>query len=91
MRFPWQQQQQQQQEREEASRPSIPTSHKHIFDCLIAEQHLHRVVAALGSSIFDLFALARVNRALWDALAGEHKLWREVYLDNDPLVTPDIR
>uniref|UniRef100_A0A383V5G0 Uncharacterized protein n=1 Tax=Tetradesmus obliquus TaxID=3088 RepID=A0A383V5G0_TETOB len=32
-----------------------------------------------------------VNKALWGELACDHKLWRGVYLDNDPLVTPEIR
>jgi hypothetical protein len=41
--------------------------------------------------VHDLFALARVTTATWEALAGDHKLWRGVYLDTDPLVTPDIR
>jgi len=70
---------------------TVKTPYKHIFEFLIAEKHLSAVVAALGTSVHDLFALARVNKATWDALAGDHSLWRAVYVDTDPLVTPDIR
>jgi hypothetical protein len=64
---------------------------KDVFDFLIKQQRLPALVKALGSSIHDLLALTLVNKALWAELAGDHKLWRGVYLDNDPLVTPEIR
>jgi hypothetical protein len=65
--------------------------YKDVFDFLIKQQRLPILVKALGSSIHDLLSLTAVNKALWSELAGDHKLWRAVYLDNDPLVTPEIR
>lgn len=73
------------------SKPTVKTQYKDIFEVLIGEKHLAAVVTALEGSVHDLFALARVNIATWAALAGDHRLWRGVYLDTDPLVTPDIR
>lgn len=73
------------------NKPTVKTQYKDIFDFLIGEKHLAAVVTALDSDVHDLFALARANNATWEALAGDHRLWRGVYLDNDPLVTPDIR
>ena len=70
---------------------TVTTQYKDIFEFLVGEKHLAAVVTALGDSVHDLFALARVNKATWAALAGDHALWRGVYVDNDPLVTPDIR
>jgi hypothetical protein len=65
--------------------------YKDVFDFLIKQQRLPALVKALGSSIHDLMSLTFVNKALWNELAGDHKLWRAVYLDNDPLVTQEIR
>jgi hypothetical protein len=70
---------------------TVKTPYRDIFEFLVAEKHLPAVVTALGSCVHDLFALARVNKATWEALAGDHKLWRGVYLQTDPLITPDIR
>jgi hypothetical protein len=64
---------------------------KDVFDFLIKQQRLPALVKALGSSIHDLLSLTLINKALWGELAGDHKLWRAVYLDNDPLVTPEAR
>lgn len=74
-----------------SSKPTVNTQYKDIFEFLIGEKHLAAVVTALDGCVHDLFALARVNTATWEALAGDHKLWRGLYLDTDPLVTPDIR
>lgn len=71
--------------------PTFKTHYRNIFDFLIGENHLPAVVAALNYSVQDIFALARVSTATWAALAPDHKLWRGVYVENDPLVTPDIR
>jgi hypothetical protein len=70
---------------------TVKTHYSNIFDFLTGEKHLAAVVTALGASVHDLFALARVNQATWAALAGDHKLWRALYVQKDPLVTPDIR
>lgn len=67
------------------------THYKNVFDCLINEGRLESIVHALGSSIIDLYALARVNKQLWGALADDQKLWRGLYVQNDPLVSSDIR
>jgi hypothetical protein len=70
---------------------TVKTHYRDILDFLIGERHLAAVVDALQGSVHDLFSLARVNTATWAALAGDHALWRGVYVDSDPLVTNDIR
>lgn len=71
--------------------PTVATHYRDIFSFLIGEQLLPALVSALESNVKDLFALARLNKATWAALAGDHKLWRAVYVESDPLVTPPIR
>lgn len=76
------------------SHHTVKTQYKNIFEFLAAEREgalLAAVVAELGTSVHDLFALARVNQTTWAALSGDHTLWRTVYVNTDPLVTPDIR
>lgn len=70
---------------------TVKTHYKNVFDCLVNEGRLGSIVDALGSSIIDLYALARVNKQLWSALADDDKLWRALYIENDPLVSSDIR
>jgi hypothetical protein len=77
--------------KQKGSCTTVKTQYRNLFDFLIGENHLPAVVAALNHSVHDIFALARVNTATWAALAPDHKLWRGVYVENDPLVTPDIR
>lgn len=70
---------------------TVQTHYQNIFDCLVNEKLLSSVLQCLGSSIKDVYALARVNKQLWHALADDHKLWRSLYVDSDPLVSSDIR
>lgn len=70
---------------------SPPPKYIDLFDFLIKEDRLAVIVNALGTDIRDLVSLTLVNKALWAQLAADHKLWRAVYLGNDPLITPDIR
>lgn len=84
MRLFWRQQQ-------SKTTHTVKTHYKDVFDCIICEGRLDGIVRDLGSSIIDIYALARVNKQLWTALADDHELWRALYLDNDPIVVPDIR
>lgn len=62
-----------------------------ILEFFIKENRLLDIIKALKDSIGDLVSLTLVNKALWAELAMDHKLWRDIYLASDPLVTPDIR
>lgn len=73
------------------AKPTVKTHYRDIIDFIIGEKHLGAVVDALQGCVHDLFSLVRVSPATWAALAGDHMLWRGVYVDNDPLVTNDIR
>lgn len=65
--------------------------HRDVFTYLLEEKLLDRVVRHLDGCIFDIFNLTRTNRLLWQALSSDNDLWKPLYLDNDPLVTPQLR
>lgn len=62
-----------------------------IFEYLHKHNFFSKVVKLLKPNIRDLFNLARSCKLTWGILACNADLWREVYLDNDPLITAEIR
>jgi hypothetical protein len=74
---------------EQPEEPEGP--YEHVLDFLIRRKLLGKVLKDLKPHIPTLFSLARVCKATWQRLAADADLWRDVYLDNDPLITPQLR